>query len=90
MAEEPEGPEVDMEALQEQLAGFDVGQFLVSAASTLASLAYAKLDLADLPQARKAIDALVALVPLVEGELAADLGQALANLQVAYAEAASA
>ena len=30
------------------------------------------------------------IVPLVEGELAADLGQALANLQLAYAEAASA
>jgi hypothetical protein len=86
---EPDGPEVDAEALQEQLAAFDVEQFIVSAASTIASLAYAKLDRPDLPQARKAIDALAALVPLVEGELAADLARALANLQLAYAEAAS-
>jgi hypothetical protein len=82
-------PEVDVEALQEQLAAFDVEQFIVSAASTIASLAYAKLDRRDLPQARKAIDALAALVPLVEGELAPDLGQALTNLQLAYAEASS-
>jgi hypothetical protein len=79
----------DVAALHEQLAAFAVDQFVVSAASTIASLAYAKLDRSDLPQARKAIDALAALVPLIEGELASDLGRALANLQLAYAEAAS-
>jgi hypothetical protein len=89
VADENEIPEVDVAALQAQLAAFDVEQFLVSAASTIASLAYAKLERNDLPQARKAIDALAALVPLVEGELAPDLGRALANLQLAYAEAAS-
>lgn len=89
MAEEPE-PEIDMETLQEQLASFSVEQFLISAASTIASLAFAKLERDDLPQARKAIDALAALVPLLEGDLAADLGSALTRLQVAYAEAASA
>ena len=90
MADEDQPPpEPDVAALQEQLAAFDVNQFVVSAASTIASLAYAKLDRRDLPQARKAIDALAALVPLIEGELAGDLGQALANLQLAYAEAAS-
>jgi hypothetical protein len=82
-------PELDLEALQEQLASFSVEQFLISAASTIASLAYAKLERPDLPEAKKAIDALAALVPLLEGELAADLGLALAKLQVAYAEAAS-
>lgn len=81
--------EIDIEALQEQLASFSVEQFLISAASTIASLAYAKLEREDLPQARKAIDALAALAPLLEGELAADLGLALTRLQVAYAEAAS-
>jgi hypothetical protein len=86
---EAEEPEVDIEALQEQLASFSVEQFLISAASTIASLAYAKLERDDLPQARKAIDALAALAPLLEGELAADLGLALTKLQVAYAEAAS-
>ena len=87
---EGEEPEIDIEALQEQLASFAVEQFLISAASTIASLAYAKLEREDLPQARKAIDALAALAPLLEGELAADLGLALTRLQVAYAEAASA
>jgi hypothetical protein len=89
MAEGKE-PEVDMEALQEQLASFSVEQFLISAASTIASLAFAKLEREDLPQAKKAIDALAALTPLLEGELAADLAAALTRLQVAYAEAASA
>jgi hypothetical protein len=88
MADE-EQPAVDMEALQQQLAAFAVEQFLVSAASTLASLAYAKLENDDLPQARKAIDALASLIPHLEGELAADLAKALTNLQVAYAEASS-
>jgi hypothetical protein len=81
--------EPDVAALQAELAAFDVDQFVISAASTIASLAYAKLDRRDLRQARKAIDALAALVPLIEGELAGDLGRALANLQLAYAEAAS-
>jgi hypothetical protein len=82
-------PEVDMEALQEQLASFAVEQFLISAASTIASLAYAKLERKDLPQAKKAIDALAALMPHLEGELADDLALALTRLQVAYAEASS-
>ena len=88
MADDHE-PEVDMEALQEQLASFAVEQFLVSAASTIASLAYAKLDRGDLPQAKKAIDALASLVPHLEGDLAEDLARALTRLQVSYAEAAS-
>ena len=87
---EGEQPEVDMEQLAEQLASFSVEQFLISAASTIASLAYAKLEREDLRQAKKAIDALAVLAPLLEGDLAADLGQALTRLQVAYAEAASA
>lgn len=88
MADDRE-PEVDIEALQEQLASFAVEQFLLSAASTIASLAYAKLERDDLPQAKKAIDALASLVPHLEGELADDLALALTRLQVAYAEAAS-
>ncbi|MFL5962053.1 MAG: hypothetical protein ACJ757_04075 [Gaiellaceae bacterium] len=89
MADEQD-PDFDIEALQEQLASFPVEEFLVSAASTIASLAHTKLEREDLPQAKKAIDALAALAPLLEGELAADLGLALTRLQVAYAEAASA
>jgi len=89
MADEP-SPEVDIEALQEQLAAFAVEHFLISAASTLASLAYAKLERDDLPQAKKAIDALGSLTPHLEGELAGELMRTVTNLQVAYAEAASA
>lgn len=87
MADEEQA--VDIEALQEQLASFAVEQFLVSAASTIASLAFAKLERGDLAQARKAIDALASLLPHLEGELAGDLALALTRLQVAYAEAAS-
>jgi hypothetical protein len=86
---ERDEPEVDIEAQQEQLASFSVEQFLVSAASTIASLAYAKIESEDLEQARKAIDALGALVPHLEGPLADDLARALTSLQLAYADAAS-
>jgi hypothetical protein len=81
--------DVDADALADELAAFDVDQFLVAAASTLASLAFAKLEAGDLPQARKAIDALATLLPQVEGALKGDLERALANLQVTYASAAS-
>ena len=81
--------EVDPAALAEELAAFDVDQFLVAAASTLASLAFAKLEAGDLPQARKAIDALGTLLPQVEGALSGELDKALTNLRVAYASAAS-
>ena len=86
MADEP-NDEIDVEALQAQLAAFSVEQFLVSAASTIASLAYAKLERRDLEEARKAIDALAALVPHLEGELADDLALALTRLQLAYSDA---
>ena len=79
--------EIDVEALQAQLAAFSVEQFLVSAASTIASLAYAKLERRDFEEARKAIDALAALVPHLEGELADDLALALTRLQLAYSDA---
>jgi hypothetical protein len=85
VADEP----LDMEELQKQLAEFSVDQFLLSAASTIASLAYAKLERNDLAEAKKAIDGLAALAPLIEGELASDLALALTRLQVAYADAAS-
>jgi hypothetical protein len=78
-----------MEALQEQLASFSVDQFIVSTASTIASLAFAKLERDDLPQAKKAIDAFQSLLPHVEGPLQGDLQAALTKLQVAYSAAAS-
>jgi len=86
MADEPDD-DIDIEALQQQLASFSVEQFLVSAASTIASLAYAKLERGDFDESRKAIDALAALVPHLEGDLADDLALALTRLQLAYADA---
>jgi hypothetical protein len=77
-----DGPQEDF---AEQLAALDLGLLLASSASTIASLAYTKLDRGDLDQARLGIDAIAALVPLLEGDAKRDLGAALANLQVAYA-----
>ena len=63
---------------------------LVSAASMLASLAYGKLapDLRDLEEARLAIDAVKALLPLIPEEHRRDIQEVVANLQLAYADAA--
>jgi hypothetical protein len=79
----------DLEEIRQQLAALDVEPFLLSTASTIASLAYAKLEAGELDQAKKAIDALAALIPQLEGEFAQELQQALTALQVAYATAAS-
>ena len=89
MADETPSAE-QVRQLQEQLAALSVEQFVVSAASTLASLAYAKLEAKDLAEAKRAIDALASLLPHVEGELGRDLQGALAGLQIAFAQAASA
>lgn len=75
-----------VEDLIEQIRAIKVNQFLLSAAATLASLAYGKLDAGELAEARLAIDSLAALVPLLEGDPKRDLGQTLANLQLAYAD----
>ena len=80
--------EPDFDRLTEQIAQLRVDDVLVGAASTLASVAYAKLAATDLEQAKHAIDVLGTLVPLLEDEaMKRDLGSALANLQVAYADA---
>ncbi len=89
MAEDRPEPEIDLTALQEQLAAFDVADLLASSASTIASLAFAKIEHGELGQAKQAIDALNSILPHLEGPLAADLRAALTQLQVAYAGAAS-
>ena len=73
----------------EQLAALDIGLQLASSASTIASLCYTKLERNELAQAKLGIDALVALVALLDGDAKRDLGAVLANLQVAYAAKAS-
>jgi hypothetical protein len=91
MAEEAQEVKPDLlepDALLAEVAGLDVRQLLMGAASTLASLAYAKLERGDLAQAKLGIDGVAALLPLLDGDLQRDLAQALAGLQVAYVDAA--
>jgi hypothetical protein len=80
--------------LAKQVRQLDVGTFLLSFSATLTSLAFAKLEAGRLDDMRLAIDALGALVPLLEGQVEAgaarDLSSALANLQLAYASAVAA
>jgi hypothetical protein len=81
--------------LLEALQQLKVSDLLVQTLSTVSSLAYHRLseEHRDLEQARLAIEALRALVPVLEGavppELKRDLEQVTANLQLAYAAAAA-
>jgi len=85
-----EAPADELRRAQERFASLGVEEFVVSTASGLAALAYAKLEAADLAEAKRAIDALSSLVPHVGGELGKELEGALTGLQVAFARAASA
>ena len=96
-AEEP-GPEPppaqpSLDEVVQQIHAIPIGPFLLSTVSTLASMAYGKLGSGQLDEARGAIDAIRALMPVLEGriepELKRDFEQALANLQVAYADASA-
>ena len=87
--EEPIGEEELLAALRE----LKVSDLLVQTLSTVSSLAYDRLgeERRDLEQARLAIEALRALLPVLAGtippELARDFEQVTANLQLAYASA---
>jgi phage gp37-like protein len=95
--EEPEPArredEITPEQLAEAIRQMRISDLLLSTLSTLAQLGYAKLEPAsrDLDQARLAIEALRALVPVLEGavpdEALRDFRQVIANLQLAYASA---
>ena len=92
MADERPAPE----DLLEQFGRLKVTDILFSTMSTIAQLGYAKLgeETRDLEQARIAIESLRALLPVLEGnapeEMVRDYRQVVANLQLAYAEAAPA
>jgi hypothetical protein len=90
---EQEGREPTFEDLAEALRQIQVGQFLLSTVSTLASLAFGKIEQGELRQAKAAIDAIGALLPVLKEEVEADLlrdfERALANLRLAYADAAA-
>jgi hypothetical protein len=89
-----EDAEPTPDELAEQVRQLDVGTFLLSFSATLTSLAYAKLEAERLDDMRLAVDALGALVPLLEAQVeegaVRDLSRALANLQLAYASAVAA
>ena len=83
-----------MKQLEEELQKLQVSDLLVQTLYTVSALGFRKLseDDRDLDQARLAIEALRALLPVLEGsvgdELVRDFKQVTSNLQLAYAEAA--
>jgi hypothetical protein len=83
-----------IEEVVEAIRAMKVADLLQSTTFTFAQLAFAKLDepTRDLAEARQAIEALRALLPLAEEtlseEVARDLATTVANLQLVYAEAA--
>ena len=85
--------DVTEQELIDALSRLQVSDLLVQTLSTVSSLAYHRLDEEnrDLEQARLAIEAIRALVPVLSGsippELQRDFEQVLANLQLAYASA---
>jgi dihydroxyacetone kinase DhaKLM complex PTS-EIIA-like component DhaM len=81
--------------LEEELKKLKVSDVLVQTVFTLSSLGSRKLseEDRDLEQARLAIEALRALVPVLEGAVPAeairDFNQMVASMQLAYASATS-
>lgn len=85
-----------MAQLEAELKKLKVSDVLVQTVLTVSSLGFSRLgeNGQDLEQARLAIEALRALVPVLEGTLPGDairdLHQTVANMQLAYAKAVSA
>ena len=88
--------ELTQEELLEQVRKLKVTDVLLATMATVAQLGWAKLEESsrDLPEAKVAIESLGALLPVLEGavpdDALRDYGQVLANLKLAYAEAAGA
>jgi hypothetical protein len=84
-----------VEQLQAELSRLKVSDLLVQTVYTVSSLGYHRLsgEHKDLEQAQLAIEALKALLPVLEGavaeEVVRDFNQVLANMQLAYASAAA-
>lgn len=82
-----------MEQLEAELKKLKVGDVLVQTIFTVSSLGYRRLgeEDRDLDQARLAIEALRALVPVlkdtVSDQVTRDFDQMVANMQLAYAKA---
>ena len=94
-SQQPQGDEELVKQLEEQLKKLKVSDLLVQTLYTVSSIGYQKLsgEDRDLAQARLAIETLRALVPVLEPELGEvgvrDFKQVTANLQLAYADAAT-
>ena len=102
VADEPSEPQQPTESEQELIAELQaeldrlkVSDLLLQTVYTISSLGYHRLsgDNKDLDQARLAIEALKALLPVLEGavpeEATRDFRQVLVNMQLAYASAAN-
>jgi hypothetical protein len=101
VADEPEAGQPDasheevLERLEEEFAKLKVADVLVQTVFTVSSLGYRSLgeEHRDLDQARLAIEALRALVPVMKDAVPADvrrdLDQLVANMQLAYAKVAT-
>jgi hypothetical protein len=91
----PEGDRELVEQLQAELSRLKVTDLLVQTVYTISSLGYHRLtgENKDLEQARLAIEALKALLPVLDGsvadEVVRDFNQVVANMQLAYASAAA-
>jgi hypothetical protein len=86
--------------LAEELRKLKVEDVIISVLIQISSIGYRRLGLTeetkedrDLPQAKLAIDTMKALTPVLEevvpADLVRDFNQSVANLQLAYAQAAS-
>jgi chromosome segregation ATPase len=90
---QPPSDEELVRQLEAELQKLKVSDLLVQTLYTVSSLGYRRLsdEHRDLEQARLAIEALRALMPVLEDtvgeELIRDFKQVTANLQLAYAEA---
>ena len=84
-----------IQQLEEELKKVKVSDLLVQTLYTVSSLGYSRLgtENRDLEQAKLAIDAMGALIPVlaeaVPEEVLRDFNQVTANMQLAYAKAVS-
>ena len=92
MADQPPSDEELRQHLEDELRRLRVSDLLVQTIYTVSSLGYRRLtpEDRDLEQARLAIEALRALVPVLEGtvpdDVIRDFNQVRANMQLAYAK----
>ena len=99
MSEHVNDEEQLAQQLAEELRRLRVEDVVIQTLITISSIGYRRLGLTedtkddrDLQQAKRAIDTMVALTPVLENvvpeELVRDFNQSVASLQLAYAQAA--